>query len=234
MSHDKWFALVAGQIKGPYRKIELETLATGWESALIWGKGQHDWLSVEKWKLSLLESMQKQQADHERADRAWRVLVNEDQVGPMNYESMIKYLQSKSDLSQVKIWTEGYSEWKEVYQIHKLMDDLGVSRRAHPRVPILGTMQCDSGPSTFTARLLSISQGGLGATDAKSVKIGDRLRVVVKSQALSQLIAATVEVVFIGRDGYFGMKFLGLQTESRNLIEEFVNRYSGSITHSEG
>jgi hypothetical protein len=226
MNNDKWFVMVAGQVKGPFRQIELESMLGQWSNAMIWGKGQHEWMAPPRWKTFITESQQRQDIDHQRADRLWRVLIQEDQVGPMNYEAMIKLLASRQDLQEVRIWTEGYGEWKEVYQIHKIMDDLGVSRRAHPRVPILGALACDGASGTFTARLLSLSEGGLGATEGKNIKMGDRLKVVVKAQNLQAPIAATVEVVFLGRDGYFGMKFMGLQSEARTMISEYIKRFT--------
>ena len=232
MSNDKWFALVEGHVKGPYRQIEIESLLPQWSAPVIWGKGQHEWFSPEKWKMYLQESIERTSQDHERADRQWRVLLKGEQSQPMNYDMMIKLLGNQSELREVRIWTEGYSEWKEVFQIHKIMDDLGVSRRSHPRVPIMGTLTCENNHETFNARLLSISQGGLGATEGKKLKIGDKLRVVIMASQLSQAIPATVEVVFTGREGYFGMKFVGLQSESRNMIADYIERFNSTNRQS--
>jgi len=223
---EKWFALVEGQVRGPFLKDDLESQLKGWPGALIWGRGMSEWLSAERWHESLLELNKQNSLHNQKLERQWRLLIDGQELKPMSHDEMIRLLRNKTDLTHVRIWTEGYSDWKDIYQIHKIMDELGVSRRTHPRVPVMGSMNCDGPNGQFTGRLLSISEGGLGATEGPQAKIGDKLKVVIKSPNLNSYIHATVEVVYVGPNGYFGMKFMGLQTESRSLIIEYIRKFS--------
>ncbi len=224
MEHKKWFTFVEGQIRGPFSPSDLERQMTAMPTALIWGRGQTEWVNPDKWQ-KISQDSESARTGNDRQDRMWRIVSDGKELVPMNHDDMIRFLKSKSDLANIRLWTEGYSEWRDIYQIHKIMDELGVSRRTHPRVPIMGTIICEGAGGTFQARLLSISEGGLGATEAAQVKIGERLKVIIKSSNLSVVIHATVEVVYVGNDGYFGMKFIALQTESQSLIIEYIKKF---------
>jgi len=224
MEQKKWFALIDGQVRGPFTQDDLQGRLSGVANPLIWGRGQTDWVSPEKWA-TLSKEINAAQMGADRQERQWRVVIDGKELSPMSHDDMIHMLKGKPDLTHIRLWTEGYSEWREIYQIHKIMDELGVSRRTHPRVPIMGTLSCEGAGGTFTARLLSISEGGLGATESQQVKIGERLKIILKSSNLTTAIHATVEVVYVGNDGYFGMKFMALQTESQSLIIEYIKKF---------
>jgi hypothetical protein len=144
----------------------------------------------------------------------------------MQHDEMIEFLKTQKDYGEIQIWTEGYTEWKDIYQIHKIMDELGVSRRSHPRVPIMGTLTCEGATGNITARALSISEGGLGVTEAANVKIGERFKTILKSPNLYAPIHSTVEVVYVGHDGYAGMKFASIHPESKSAIIEYVRKFT--------
>ncbi len=224
MEQKKWFAMIDGQVRGPFLQEDLEGKLSSMPQALIWGRGQSGWIPPEKW-LKIAHETAASGARQAQQERLWRIMDDGKEMPPMIHDDMIRHLTGKADLTNVRLWTEGYSEWREIYQIHKIMDELGVSRRTHPRVPVMGTLVCESAAGSFTARLLSLSEGGLGATDSKQVKIGERLKVVLKSSNLTTPLPATVEVVYVGNDGYFGMKFLALQTESQSLIIEYIKKF---------
>lgn len=225
MENRKWFILTEGQVKGPYLQNDLEGRLSTISSPLIWGRGLNDWVSPQKWAQSIKELSEKiQQKTH--ADRMWKVREGTFEYPYMKQEEMIELLKNKTDLSNILIWTDGYDEWKEIYQIHKIMDELGVSRRQHPRVPIMGTLSCEGAKGSHTFRLLSISEGGLGVTDAGIVKIGEKFKSLIKSPNLFAPIHATTEVVYVGQDGYAGMKFIGLHSESKSAIIEYVKKFT--------
>lgn len=228
MDHRKWFVFVDGMVKGPFEKIDLESRLTAWHNPLIWGRGQTDWVPPDRWSTLLKNTDNLLKPLQNQPERLWRVRIGEKELKPMNHIQMTEYLKTRKDLSDVLLWTEGYEEWKEVYQIHKIMDELGVSRRAHPRVPIMGTLECEGTSAKFTGRLLSISEGGLGITEAPKLKIGEKLKVLLKSPNLPSSIKTAVEVVFIGQDGYAGMKFHNLPTDSKSLVIEYVKKFAES------
>lgn len=221
----KWFILNNSRVIGPFAKEEIEQKSTSLPQALIWGRGQSDWVPYEKWIRLLLEFTEADRRQRQHAERLWKIKVQGQELKPVNQEQMLEFLRNQTDLSQILIWTEGYDEWKEIYQIHKIMDELGVSRRQHPRVPIMGTVTCEGAAGTFTARVLSISEGGLGITETPPLKIGEKLRTVLKSPNLFAQIHATAEIVFVGSDNYAGLKFVGLHSESKSAIIEYVKKF---------
>lgn len=225
LENRKWFVLVDGQVKGPFLQGDLESRVSALNNPLIWGRGLQDWVSPQKWLSSMKEMSETLQKRHQ-ADRMWKIKDGPTEHALMKQSEMIDLLRNKTDLSNVLIWTEGYDEWKEIYQIHKIMDELGVSRRQHPRVPIMGTLACEGAKGSHTFRMLSISEGGLGVTEAPFVKIGEKFKSIIKSPNLFAPIHATTEVVYVGHDGYAGMKFVGIHSESKSAIIEYVKKFT--------
>lgn len=228
MDSRKWFVLTNDQIKGPFDRADLDSNLPQFTNPLIWGRGQTDWLNPIQWEKMLIDLESTVSRARQQNDREWRIRIGDQELRPMNYTQMIDYLKNQSDFSQFLIWTDGYSEWKEVFQVHKIMDDLGVSRRRHPRVPVMGQVDAEGPSGKFSARALSISEGGLGMTDSPPARIGDKFKIILKSPNLYAPLHATAEVVFAGHDGYVGMKFSGLTTESKSAIIEYVKKFTST------
>jgi len=227
-----WFILNDSKVSGPFSKSEIETQAGTMSNALIWGRGQGDWVNAARWSKLVKESEETHRRHRQQAERLWKISDSGQEQRAMNHEQMLEYLRSKNDLSQVLIWTEGYSEWKEIYQIHKIMDELGVSRRHHPRVPIMGTLLCEGATGNFEARVLSVSEGGLGVTETPPIKIGEKFKTILKSPNLFAPIHATAEIVYLGNDGYAGLKFIGLQSESKSALIEYIKKFQDAKSNS--
>ncbi len=221
----RWYVLAEGHVSGPFSQESLEERISeaAMASSLIWGRGQKDWVSPEKW-LHLLQEPTPLSGNNTQ-HRLWKLLIDGKELAPMSYDDMIKLLKGKSDLSNIQLWTEGYSEWRDIYQIHKIVDELGVSRRSHPRVPLMGSLLCEGSSGEFTARLLSVSEGGLGATASIPLRIGERLKILMSSQHFPVQIQATAEVVYVDSSGYFGLKFLAIQVEYHSLIVEYIKKF---------
>jgi hypothetical protein len=226
MSERKWFLFLDEKVVGPFSKEEVNAQLLANKNALVWTRGQNEWVSGKRFEKSAQDVEQAHQKLKTANERIWKVRVAGQEMKPMSQPEMMDYLKTREDLSDVFIWTEGYTEWKEIFQIHKIMDELGVSRRKHPRVPIMGTLLCEGAAGQFTARVLSISEGGLGITEAINAKIGERFKTILKSPNLFAPIHATVEVVYVSQDGYAGLKFSGLQSESKSAIIEYVRKFS--------
>lgn len=221
----KWFLFLEGRVSGPFDTPAMrQQLQETSPSSLVWGRGLPEWVSPQKWQRlegELEKTILNQRAQNERM---WRLRVNNTEMEPMLFEQMLTFLRTQNDFAEIYVWTEGYSDWKEVFQIHRIMDELGVPRRKHPRVPLMGQVSCEGATGSFTARALSISEGGLGISESPAVKIGEKFKIILKSPNLYLPIHATAEVVYVGNDGYVGLKFLGLQTESKSAIIEYVKK----------
>lgn len=226
MEQKKWFLFTDGTVQGPFAKGDVESRVSISGNALIWGRGQTEWLAYDKWVRFQLDQNDPSKRQKSSSERQWKLRVGGQELKSMNYAQMMDFLRTKTDYTDILIWTEGYSEWKEIYQIHKIMDELGVSRRTHPRVPIMGQVLLEGASSTFQGKALSISEGGMGVTEAPNVKIGEKFKINFKSPNLHAPIHATAECVYVGSDGYAGFKFIGLHPESKAVIIEYVKKLS--------
>jgi hypothetical protein len=226
MTDVKWFLLNEGHVTGPFSKEDVASRLTSGSPVLIWGRGQTDWVPQDRWNQLLKEIDTTDRKGKAHLDRLWKIRVAGQELKPMTHDRMMDFLKTQKDYGEIQIWTDGYTDWKDIYQIHKIMDELGVSRRQHPRVPIMGNLHCEGATGTMNARILSISEGGLGITDASSVKIGEKFKITLKSPNLYAPIHATAEVVYVGTDTYAGMKFVGLHPESKSAIIEYVKKFT--------
>lgn len=226
MTDKKWFLLNDGQVSGPFSKEDVESRSNLTASSLVWTRGQNEWVPSQRFDQLLRDMDSGDRKNRAHAERIWKIRNAGQELRPLNHDQMIDYLKTLKDLSEVQLWTEGYSEWKDIYQIHKIMDELGVSRRQHPRVPIMGTLNCEGATGQFSARVLSVSEGGLGITDAPRVRIGEKFKTLLKSPNLYTPIHSTVEVVYVGVDGYAGLKFVSIHPESKSAIIEYVKKFT--------
>lgn len=227
MADARWFLMVDGEVQGPFNELTVQDQLTLHPRSLIWGKGQSEWLNQDQWKKFLSQYQEAMDRTRVFADRTWKVKINDQEYQPMGHDQMLQLLKQQSDLKNVRIWTEGYSDWKEVYQIHKIMDDLGISRRAHPRVPIMGEIELDGAAGHMHGRLLSISEGGLGIMGSPKWHLGDKFRAVIKSPNIVGPLHCSAEVVYLEPSGYTGMKFISLPAEQKNTIVDYVKKFVG-------
>ena len=146
----------------------------------------------------------------------------------MTLEELVEQLKDYTDLSPVRIWTEGFEDWKEVYQVQKVVDELGISRRTHPRVPIMGSLKCEATAGPMNARLISISEGGVGVNNAVGLQIGEKFEATLTSPNLLTQINAAMEVVYVGTNGYAGLRFLKIPSEARAALIDYVKKFAGA------
>jgi hypothetical protein len=224
LEQKRWFLLLDGQVSGPYGDQEIENRVDNTTDPLVWGRGQSEWLPPDKWRLAL-KTLQAQQAVEQEHSRHWKMRVNNKELTPMKMEELIEHLKDYTDLSPVRIWTEGFDDWKEVFQVRKIMDELGISRRSHPRVPIMGNVKGQASFGELHAKLISISEGGIGVNSSKGVQIGEQIPAKVSSPNLFVEINTTLEVVYVGADGYAGMRFLTVTGEAKSAIIEYVKKF---------
>lgn len=220
-----WFLLNDGQVSGPFEAAEIEAQLPQAQNPLIWGRHQTEWTAPDKWRKALQNQVNASPAAKDHAPH-WRGRVEGKEWPPMTYEQLLKQLKALSDFSAVDIKNDSFAGWREIYSVQRLVEDLGISRRSHPRVPIMGSLECEGKNGRFTARAISISEGGLGINETRDLSIGERFRATLTSPNLFVTISATCEVVYIGNDGYAGLKFIGLPMEAKSSIIEYVNKFS--------
>ncbi|WP_413557005.1 PilZ domain-containing protein [Bdellovibrio sp. HCB209] len=222
-----WFILNDGQVTGPFEPGEVESQIASFKEPLIWGRGQVEWDTPSKWRVKVKEMVPVSAPGDQSKNWMTRIegKVNKE---AFKYSDMIVQLKKMTDLSQVDISTDGGKTWKEVYALQQVVDDLGISRRSHPRVPIVGTLEFEVGTTSATVkcRVISISEGGLGINDAESLQIGQKFFATLTSPNLYQTITTTCEVVYMGNDGYAGLRFVGLPEEFKSSVIEYVRKFA--------
>lgn len=161
----------------------------------------------------------------------YRVQVNFIDQPMMTKSELLTLISKQEDISTVAIQDPKSKEWKEVYAFPDIVEKLGLSRRKHARVPILAqfvgrTNRHDS----FNARIITISEGGLGLTEVYDLKIGDIVEGQVTSPHFFQPINIRADVVYSGLDGYIGLNFTQITDESKAAIIDYMKKFGKSST----
>ncbi len=217
-----WFVLENEKVSGPLEPEEVEKQSETKQNILIWGRGMTDWQDVPRWRETLKQLLA-------QAPK-WKLRVDKKESQLVDFDQMLEYLKTVTDFSHVEVWSESIgSKWKDVYSIRKIVEQLGITRRNHPRVPIMGTLKWESTRGQdINGRVVSISEGGLGLSDNPGLQIGERFKAHLTSPNLFIAINCTCEVAYQGQDGYTGIKFIGLPIEAKSAIIEYVKKFSQS------
>lgn len=222
----KWFIMSRGQIQGPYDPNEVESLLSAMHEPLVWGRGLSEWMAPVDWRQNMHAKGAALTEPAPGEEAQWKYRLRGAEHGPVTYADLLAALRKVDDYAQVDIAGEGFSGWKEIYALQKIVDELGITRRAHPRVPIMGNLITeDSKGGKLTFRVVTISEGGLGLNAAIPFPIGHKFRGVLQSSNLFADIHCTCEVVYLGEDGYTGLRFTHLPSEAEAAVIEYVNKF---------
>lgn len=223
----KWFILSGGHIDGPWTPEEVEAKIPSVSEPLIWGRGLADWLPPAAWQDALRSggAVLSESIPFDEASWNYRHRRDDKPHGPFTYADLLAALREMKDFSDVEISGPDFKDWKEVYEIQKIVDELGISRRAHQRVPMMGHLVFD-GPSgeSQQARVVSISGGGLSLNEAVPFGIGTQFKAQLRSPNLYIEISCTCEVVYSG-PSQTGLRFTYLPAEGEAAIIEYVNKF---------
>lgn len=220
-----WFVLSEGQVTGPYDPNEVESKISSLKDVQIWGRGQSEWMNTSKWRQSLQDVGQITGTPQE-PESFWKLRIEGKEHPPMKYSEMLAQLRALHDFSIADVCPAESTQWKEIYAVPRIADDLGVTRRSHPRVPIVGTLTCQAPQGNINCRVISISEGGLGINGATGLQIGEQFKATLNSPNLYVTIDATCEVLYVGQDGYAGLRFVYLPEEFKSSIIEYVRKFA--------
>ncbi|MBX3039820.1 MAG: PilZ domain-containing protein [Bdellovibrionaceae bacterium] len=223
----KWFILSAGRIEGPWTPEEVETKLPSTSEPLIWGRGLADWLPVDSWRAALQTggAALSEAIPFDEASWSYRNRTDDRVHGPFTYVDLLATLREMKDFSDVEISGPDLKDWSEIYEIQKIVDELGISRRAHQRVPMMGHLifEAPSGEQQ-QVRVVSISAGGMSLNEATPFGIGTQFKAQLRSPNLYAEIACTCEVVYSGPQ-QTGLRFTHLPAEGESAIIEYVNKF---------
>ncbi len=219
----RWFVLENNQVNGPYQASEIEALAPNSKNPLIWGRGLSEWMPTDAWREAIKDPSIS--VTITATDPQWFYRYEGKEHGPAAFSSMMIVLKAKDDFSEFVVRTEHQTDWQEIYLVAKICDELGISRRAHPRVPILASLVCETPRGPINVKVISISEGGLGTSDARNFKIGEKYKATLTSSNLYTNLNCLVEVMYVGSEGYAGLRFLNLPAESKSTIITYINKF---------
>jgi hypothetical protein len=194
------------------------------KDSLIWWRGQKDWVPVDQWR-NQLNSLQSKVVPQYR-HRAWYLAVDGHQTGPLSESDLISELSKHKNLSSLQVWTEGMDEWEFIFNCHEIADKVGLSRRIHTRVSIVGSVWIHDHPENIQTafELETISEGGLGLRKGPRAQIGDHYQMTIKSPFLASPIRFVAKVVYSSIHGDLGFSFHTLSMESKSLVIDYIKR----------
>lgn len=215
----------AGQVTGPFTAEEAESHLPSAKEPFLWGRGLAEWLTPSEWKVALRTKGAVVTELTPREQPHWRFRVGGREQGPFFYNDLISALKRLPDYQYVEIHGEGFNDWVDIYGVQKIVDELGITRRAHQRVPIMGSLRIETAKGLVEAKVTSISEGGLGVNDAPTFPLGEKLRGILSSPNLFSDIHCTCEVVYVGQDGSLGLRFAHLPMEASAAVIEYVRKF---------
>ena len=226
---NRWYLLLNGQVVGPLSETEVDQKISSQPGqtadTLIWGRGFPEWVSYSEWKTEKVQILANESAQVPK-DPLWKYKAQGITSQWMAMSELVQSLKQLGEMADAQVCRDDDETWREVFQVNELVDLLGITRRAHPRVPIMGTLEMELPTGVATARVISISEGGIGITDVKGVSLGQKFKAQIKSPNLFVAIHCTCEIVYLGQDGYAGIKFHNLNSEYHGAIIEYVKKFA--------
>ena len=145
-------------------------------------------------------------------------------------DELIFELKKKPNYEGILVKSDLDAKWQPLYSVQAITEKLGISRRTQLRVPIFGFFEGQniSSAENFSSKLLTISEGGFGVTDAFGLKIGQNVKGQIVSPNVSQALSIIGEIVYAGDHGELGIKFSSLSKESQNLVLQYISKFKES------
>ncbi len=225
-----WFVHSSDVVSGPFdTKGVQEQLSLGNFNAncFIWWKGQREWIPIQLWEAQLSQILQSE--DQKSQTSVWYVDTSGSPIGPLTQGEMLAHLRGMRNLGKVRLWTVGMNKWANLFELHDIMDQLGMSRRENARAPLMGAVAVsrlaeDAQP--MLARAASISIAGIGINDAHGLTKGDTVQLVLRSAEFPNPIRMQATTVYVTPQGYAGLKFTSVHPETQSLLFDYVKRFS--------
>lgn len=226
-----WFVYNHSSVQGPFTQQELVELvrnAAFCKQDLVWRKGQKDWLTVERWIAQNPSSVEASSSDQvQDLTEAWYVSYKSFQTGPFSFAQLVEKLQSREFHLASKVWTDGLNRWVPVLEAEAVIDALGLTRRNHLRVPLVGKATLINSTEGFDRQnieLLTVSQGGFGVK--MPLEPGQLLNVRLESPLLSYPVQAQARVVYASPNDS-GLQFTHVSSEMHSAVVEYINQFKG-------
>ena len=227
-----WFIYSDQIVSGPFstQEVRKELDQGRWAiNSSIWWKGQREWMPLRTWQSQLTKILRTEEEKGLRP--VWYVHLGESPIGPLTPDELYAHLRALSNLSGVRLWTVGMNKWANAFDLHEIMDQLGLSRRANERAPLMGTVvltRLSEDATPMITRAASISAAGIGVNDAHDLDRGDEVNVLIKSPEFQHPIRVRAKAAYVTPDGYAGLKFEVVHAETRSLLLDYIKKFNRS------
>lgn len=223
-----WFIYFNEEVSGPFSTDEVNDRLDKSSvpvNSFIWSKGQKEWLPAAQWKKDLPELLEQRQTNEQRP--VWKFRIKGTEYGPMTQHEMLAHLATLESLDGVEVSLKDAVHWDDVFNFGDVVEQLGHSRRAHPRAPLIGEVEVstDNGDYIYRTHVATISVGGIGLKSSGSLRIGDTVRLFIQSQALQFPVRSRARVLYISPDGFTGLQFVQLSTEAAATIIDYIRQF---------
>ena len=228
----KWFILENESVQGPFSAAELKSRFSHnpGNQVMVWSKILPQWTPADQWLAQADEMIRESQ--FQKDGGGWYYGLRGQSHGPMSKRDLIKTLSNLTNVKEVLLWTKGFPNWVTIYQVHEILEEVGINRREHPRAEISGQVKFNVQGRDIVVPLVMISQGGLGVENSQNLNVGQDVMVEIISPHLGSSIRANAAVRYISKTGYTGFKFSKIHPEAKSKIIDFVKKSTGAVVES--
>lgn len=225
----QWFIYKQDKVQGPYSTEDLKSLVGNGEldkDILIWGKPSRHWLSVDRWQIDLPALLEN--TKDEKDNRLWHFALDGNSQGPFTRDQLLDELRNLKSTQDVLLWTKGMKSWSPIYEFFDIMDDIGFNRRQCPRAALDGKLVVKVGDLKRIGKIVTVSEGGFGASNLNDLVIGETYPVEIQSPVFSEPVNAKAQLRYRTETGFCGFQFTSLNSESKAKIIQHVKGISPS------
>lgn len=218
----RWFVQISAKIYGPLDVLEVQQWHSKSKDCLIWGKGLSEWLSFHDWEKSIVVS-----AEKEAGASLWQYRFGDQESKIYKLNELVDELKKLPSYDNVYVKSDQDPKWQLIFSAVTVAEKIGITRRMQMRVPIFGFFEGHNITldEDFQAKLLTLSEGGFGLTNAFGLTIGHSLRGQIVSPNLTQTLPVVGDVVYSDNRGNIGIKFSSLSKESHSIILDYIAKF---------
>jgi hypothetical protein len=230
----EWFVFQKNSILGPFSTEDVKMQIFDGkidQESFIWWKGEKDWVSITKWENEYPEIIKKLEA-HFQVN--WKIRDEEHETQYMSFDDCLqhlKHLEVKNTIYVSRENPDGLDHWESIFSNTILLNALEMTRRKHPRVPIVATAKVSKRESKFSylVKVNTIGEGGMGVSGlGKNFPTGTTVELRLEGPSFSVPLIAEGRILYITKDGLSGIEFTVMNSESQSTLIEYVNHFVGS------
>jgi hypothetical protein len=224
-----WFIYSNDVVTGPFFTEEVQLKLSINElgaNSFIWWKGQREWIQISSWQADLNNIVATLISNQQKA--IWYIDLGKAPLGPLTQSELLESLRNVTDLNRARLWAVGMKKWQTLFELHEVMELLGISRREHDRAPLMGTVaisRSNEAPKGIVAKAASISVGGIGVSNANDLRRGDEVALLIRTSDIPGNLHLRGEVVYVTESGHAGIRFGKVHPETHSLIHDYIKRF---------